>query len=72
MRFLTVELDKYGVKYNEDKRQGLIGKVKKKKDEKKDRDGDRDRGRSKGKGGGDRDRNKGRKPAAKADGSEEE
>lgn len=30
MRFLTVRLDKYGVKYNEDKRQGLIGKVKKK------------------------------------------
>lgn len=30
MRFLTVRLDKYGVKYNEDKRKGLIGKVKKK------------------------------------------
>jgi small subunit ribosomal protein S6 len=29
MRFLTVKLDKYGVKYNEDKRNGLIGKVKK-------------------------------------------
>jgi len=27
MRFLTVKLDKYGVKYNEDKRNGLIGKV---------------------------------------------
>ena len=26
MRFLTVKLDKYGVKYNDDKRQGLIGK----------------------------------------------
>ncbi len=26
MRFLTVRLDKYGVKYNEDKRNGLIGK----------------------------------------------
>lgn len=26
MRFLTVKLDKYGVKYNEDKRNGLIGK----------------------------------------------
>jgi len=26
MRFLTVSLDKYGVKYNEDKRNGLIGK----------------------------------------------
>lgn len=29
MRFLTVKLDKYGVKYNQDKRAGLIGKVKK-------------------------------------------
>ncbi|NNE26241.1 MAG: 30S ribosomal protein S6 [Saprospiraceae bacterium] len=26
MRFLTVKLDKYGVKYNSDKRNGLIGK----------------------------------------------
>jgi small subunit ribosomal protein S6 len=26
MRFLTVSLDKYGVKYNEDKRNGKIGK----------------------------------------------
>ena len=31
MRFLTVALDKYGVKYNDDKRKGLIGKSKKKK-----------------------------------------
>ncbi|MEQ8704244.1 MAG: 30S ribosomal protein S6 [Phaeodactylibacter sp.] len=30
MRFLTVALDKYGVKYNADKRAGKIGKVKKK------------------------------------------
>lgn len=30
MRFLTVKLDKYGAKYNEDKRNGLIGKKKKK------------------------------------------
>ena len=29
MRFLTVKLDKFGVKYNEDKRKGLIGKRKK-------------------------------------------
>jgi len=29
MRFLTVKLDKYGIKYNEDKRNGLIGKAKK-------------------------------------------
>ncbi len=39
MRFLTVKLDKYGVKYNEDKRNGLIGKVerKEKKENVKDR-----------------------------------
>ena len=30
MRFLTIALDKHGVKYNDDKRNGLIGKVKKK------------------------------------------
>jgi small subunit ribosomal protein S6 len=30
MRFLTVSLDKAGVKYNDDKRKGLIGKVQKK------------------------------------------
>ena len=30
LRFLTVTLDKYGVQYNEDKRAGKIGKVKKK------------------------------------------
>ncbi len=29
LRFLTVKLDKYGVKYNEDKRNGLIGSRKK-------------------------------------------
>lgn len=34
MRFLTVTLDKYGVKYNDDKRNGLIGKVKTKEDKK--------------------------------------
>lgn len=28
MRFLTTRLDKYGVKYNDDKRNGLIGKKK--------------------------------------------
>jgi len=32
MRFLTVRLDKFGVKYNDDKRNGLIGKKKSKKD----------------------------------------
>jgi small subunit ribosomal protein S6 len=30
MRFLSVKLDKYGVKYNQDKRDGKIGKVKRK------------------------------------------
>lgn len=30
LRYLSVKLDKFGVKYNEDKRKGLIGKVKKK------------------------------------------
>ena len=35
MRFLTVSLDKYGVKYNEDKRNGKIGKKQRK--EKPDR-----------------------------------
>ncbi len=34
MRFLTVKLDKYGIKYNEDKRNGLIGKARKHKQEK--------------------------------------
>ncbi len=29
LRFLTVKLDKYGIKYNEDKRSGLIGRRKK-------------------------------------------
>ena len=45
MRFLTVKLDRYGVKYNEDKRNGLIKKFERKKEEKK-RDG-RHRSRSK-------------------------
>lgn len=31
LRFLTVTLDKYGVQYNADKREGKIGKVKRKK-----------------------------------------
>jgi small subunit ribosomal protein S6 len=33
IRFLTAKLDKYGVKYNADKRAGLIGKKKKKDEE---------------------------------------
>jgi len=42
MRFLCIKLDKYGVKYNEDKRNGLIGKVKKK--EKKSRGNNQGKG----------------------------
>lgn len=41
MRFLTVALDKYGVKYNDDKRNGLIGKVKTKEDKKSNKSDDR-------------------------------
>lgn len=33
MRFLTVRLDKYGIKYNDDKRNGRIGKKEKKETE---------------------------------------
>ena len=33
LRFLTVKLDKYGVKYNDDKRNGRIGSKKKKQPE---------------------------------------
>lgn len=33
LRFLTVKLDKHGVKYNDDKRNGLIGKKKEEKEE---------------------------------------
>ncbi len=44
MRFLTVKLDKYGVKYNADKRNGLIGKVKKKEKVERNERNDRDRG----------------------------
>jgi len=33
LRYLTVKLDKYGIKYNEDKRNGLIGSKKKKRAE---------------------------------------
>lgn len=32
MRFLSVKLDKYGIKYNEDKRNGLIGKKREEKE----------------------------------------
>jgi small subunit ribosomal protein S6 len=43
IRFLTVKLDKYGVKYNDDKRQGLIGKKRKEEDD----SGDSDQGKKK-------------------------
>ena len=33
LRFLTVKLDKYGIKYNDDKRNGRIGSKKKKEEE---------------------------------------
>ena len=33
MRFLTIKLDKYGVKYNDDQRNGLIGKKREDKEE---------------------------------------
>lgn len=39
MRFLTVKLDKYGVKYNEDRRNGVISAYKKKESKKKSFDG---------------------------------
>jgi len=45
MRFLTYRLDKFGVKYNEDKRNGLIGKAKRPKaKEKTERDSRDNRG----------------------------
>ncbi|MCB0561071.1 MAG: 30S ribosomal protein S6 [Lewinellaceae bacterium] len=64
MRFLSVKLDKYGVKYNADKRAGKIGKVSKKKkkteDSKKDdRRGDRRDDRRDGR----RDDRRDKKPA---------
>ncbi len=33
MRFLTIKLDKFGIKYNEDKRSGIIGKRKKERED---------------------------------------
>jgi len=42
MRFLTVALDKYGVKYNDDKRNGLIGRKRTTEEEpEKGKEGDR-------------------------------
>ena len=69
MRFLTVTLDKYGVKYNADKRAGKIGKVTKKKkadDSKKDdRRGGRRDDRRDNRDNRDRDSRRERKPAPK-------
>ncbi len=48
MRFLTVKLDKYGVKYNEDKRNGLIGKSKKEDRKRSDDDNEEDNRRGGG------------------------
>lgn len=41
IRFLSVKLDKYGVKYNDDKRKGLIGKKEPKKKVENDKDKDK-------------------------------
>jgi len=57
IRFLTVKLDKYGVKYNEDKRAGKIGTVKKKK---KKEDNNRRDGRDRDRRGGGRNRDRDR------------
>ncbi len=43
MRFLTVSLDKYGVQYNDDKRNGKIGKVKTKEEKKAEKKEERER-----------------------------
>ena len=56
MRFLSVSLDKYGVKYNDDKRNGKIGKVKPKAKKSDSRDNRR---------GGNRNNRPQPKPAAK-------
>ncbi|MCL4159155.1 UNVERIFIED_CONTAM: hypothetical protein GTU68_032595 [Idotea baltica] len=61
MRFLCIKLDKYGVKYNEDKRKGLIGKVKKKQDKK----GRGNNAPAKGKGGPNSGPRRGPAPAPK-------
>ena len=69
LRFLSVKLDKYGVKYNEDKRAGKIGTiVKKKKVEEDTSNNRRKNNRNKKKGGGNRNtQNKPEdKPKAKA------
>lgn len=72
MRFLSIALDKYGVKYNDDRRNGRIGTAKKRRreDTKDDKKDDRRRGR-----GGRRDASSSRpapkKPAQDAPKKEE-
>ena len=47
MRFLTVKLDVYGVKYNDDKRNGLIGKAGRKDKEQEDKKDNKEEAKSK-------------------------
>lgn len=61
LRFLTVSLDKFGVKYNQDKRDGKIGTIKKKSTEDKDGKDNRD---GRGRGGNNRGSNGAAKSAA--------
>ncbi len=61
LRFLTVSLDKFGVKYNQDKRDGKIGTVKKKSTEDKDGKDNKD---GRGRGGNNRGSNGAAKSAA--------
>jgi len=61
LRFLTVKLDKHGIKYNEDKRNGLIGKKKSKVSEEIKEEKKKEGVKTEPK-----------KPAAKASSSEEE
>jgi len=65
LRFLTVSLDKFGVKYNQDKRDGKIGTVKKKGSDKDDKDGKNNKD-GRGRGGNNRGSNGAAKSAPKA------
>lgn len=68
LRFLSVKLDKYGVKYNEDKRAGKIGTIKKKKkvEEDNSRDNRRKNNRRKKPSNSNRPQNSGAKETNKA------
>ena len=73
MRFLCIKLDKYGVKYNEDKRNGLIGKVKKKEKKSRDNRGGRGgRGGNQRRGGGPRSQSRDGGPSRNAPAKEKE